>query len=324
MNYEEFLKIYQEGLSGNILIEKEERKPDVEHVKEQVHWDAAWGAGLTGKGVGVAVLDTGIYPHRDFGGRILAFADMVGRRESPYDDSGHGTHICGIIGGSGLVSGERYRGMAPGCGLAAVKVLDKRGNGYASDLLAGIAWVLEKKDALGLRILNISVGSFGKRGLGENSILVRGVDEAWDAGLVVVVAAGNNGPGRMSITTPGISRKVITVGSSDDDQEVLVGGNRMVDYSGRGPTAACICKPDLVAPGSRVVSCAGKADKYTIKSGTSMSTPVVSGAVALLLEKYPGLTNRDVKLKLMESSRDIGLPKNQQGWGILDVERLLL
>ena len=127
----------------------------------------------------------------------------------------------------------------------------------------------------------------------------------------------------MSITTPGISRKVITVGCSDDNTEVLVGGNRMVDYSGRGPTAACVCKPDIVAPGSCVVSCASQTDRYAIKSGTSMSTPIVSGAIALLLEKYPDMTNLDVKLKLMQTARDIGLPKNQQGWGLLDIERLL-
>ena len=249
---------------------------------------------------------------------------MVSRRNSPYDDCGHGTHICGIIGGSGAAAAGRYQGMAPGCNLVAVKVLDRKGNGYAADVLAGIAWLLERKDRLGVRIVNISVGSYGKKGMSENSALVRGVNEAWDAGLVVVVAAGNNGPRRMSITTPGISRKVITVGCSDDDTEVLVGGSRMVDYSGRGPTAACVCKPDLVAPGCSVVSCASRPDRYTIKSGTSMSTPIVSGAIALLLEKYPDMTNRDVKLKLMESARDIGLAKNQQGWGLLDVERLLL
>lgn len=293
-------------------------------VKELIHCQDAFTMGLTGKGVGVAVMDTGIFPHMDFDRRILAFADMVNRRPGPYDDCGHGSHICGIIGGSGVASDGRYQGMAPGCNLVAVKVLDKKGNGYASDVLTGLAWILERKDALGIRIVNISVGSGGKKGMTENSALVRGVNEAWDAGLVVVVAAGNNGPKRMSITTPGISRKVITVGCSDDYREVLVGGNRMVNYSGRGPTEACICKPDVVAPGSSVVSCAGRPGKYTIKSGTSMSTPIVSGAIALLLEKYPEMTNRDVKLKLMETSRDMGLPRNQQGWGLLDVEKLLI
>ena len=267
-------------------------------IKDQIRCGAAYRLGLTGKGIGVAVLDTGIFLHRDFDSRVTGFADMVNGKTFAYDDCGHGTHICGIIGGSGRMSGGRYSGIAPGCDLVMVKVLDRKGNGYSSDVLAGISWILERKEKLGIRILNISVGACSKRGMSENSALVKGVNRAWDAGLVVVVAAGNNGPRTMSITTPGISRKVITVGCSDDDREVLVGGNRMVDYSGRGPTAACICKPDLVAPGCSVVSCAGRADKYTIKSGTSMSTPIVSGATALLLERYPDMTNKDVKLKL--------------------------
>lgn len=294
------------------------------HVKEKVRYEAALTMGLTGKGVGVAVMDTGIFLHPDFGNRVVGFADMVNRHRDPYDDCGHGSHICGIIGGSGALSDGRYQGMAPGCNLVAVKVLDRKGNGYASDVLAGIDWLLNRKEELGLRIINISVGSGGRKNMNENSALVRGVNRAWDAGLVVVVAAGNNGPGRMTITTPGISRKVITVGCSDDYREILVSGKRMVDYSGRGPTAACICKPDVVAPGSSVVSCASRNGKYAIKSGTSMSTPIVSGAIALLLEKYPDMTNRDVKLKLLESARDLGLPRNQQGRGQLDVTRLLL
>ena len=292
-------------------------------IKDQIRCGAAYRLGLTGKGIGVAVLDTGIFLHRDFDSRVTGFADMVNGKTFAYDDCGHGTHICGIIGGSGRMSGGRYSGIAPGCDLVMVKVLDRKGNGYSSDVLAGISWILERKEQLGIRILNISVGACSKRGMSENSALVKGVNRAWDAGLVVVVAAGNNGPRTMSITTPGISRKVITVGCSDDDREVLVGGNRMVDYSGRGPTAACICKPDLVAPGCSVVSCSSRADKYTIKSGTSMSTPIVSGAVALLLERFPDMTNKDVKLRLRESSVDIGLPRNQQGWGLLDVGKMI-
>ncbi len=299
-------------------------------VKEIVRYRPAVELGLTGRGIGVAVMDTGIGLHPDFGNRIVGFADMVNRRRDVYDDCGHGSHICGIIGGNGRMSDGQYAGMAPGCNLVAVKVLDRKGNGYTRDVLAGIDWLLDRKDRLGIRIVNISVGSGGKKRITEDSELVRGVDRAWDAGLVVVVAAGNNGPGRMSVTTPGISRKVITVGCSDDHREILVGGRRMVDYSGRGPTAACICKPDLVAPGSRVVSCGGRSlggggnGRYAMKSGTSMSTPIVSGAIALLLEKYPDMTPRDVKIRLMNTCRDLGLPKNQQGWGLLDVTALLL
>lgn len=293
------------------------------HARQWIHCEAAERQAITGRGIGVAVLDTGIFPHDDFENRITVFKDMVQKRLQPYDDNGHGTHICAIIGGSGRASGGRYQGVAPGCNLIPVKVLDKKGNGYASDVLAGLKWIRANRERYNIRIVNISVGSFSKKGMNENSILVRGVDEAWDDGLVVVVAAGNMGPGSNTITTPGISRKVITVGCSDDDKEVNVMGNRMVDYSGRGPTVACICKPDLVAPGSSIISCTNEAGKYTFKSGTSMSTPLVSGAIALLLEKDPEMSNRDIKLALRERCVDLGLPKNQQGWGGLDVEKLL-
>ena len=292
--------------------------------RKSIHCEDLDTLGLTGAGVGVAVLDTGIYPHEDFENRIMAFKDFVRRRPGPYDDNGHGTHIAAMIGGNGASSGGRYRGVAPGCGLIAVKVLDFRGNGFASDVLAGLRWIRENKEKYGIRVVNISVGSLSRKDMSENSVLVRGVDAAWDDGLVVVVAAGNHGPGRMTITTPGISRKVITVGCSDDYKEVEVMGNRMVDYSGRGPTMACISKPGLVAPGSGIISCCNQPGQYMPKSGTSMSTPLVSGAVALLLERYPQMTNRDVKLRLIERAVDMGRPHNQQGWGLLDVGRLLL
>ena len=100
-------------------------------------------------------------------------------------------------------------------------------------------------------------------------------------------------------------------------------GSRMSDYSGRGPTGSCICKPDIVAPGASIISCSNHRGKYTCKSGTSMATPLVSGALALLLEKKPGMSNRDVKLLLRERAVDMGLPRNQQGWGILDIGELL-
>lgn len=279
--------------------------------------------GLTGRGVGVAVLDTGCFPHEDLDGRIAVFSDMIRKRSAPYDDNGHGTHVCGIIGGNGCASSGYYCGIAPGCSLIPVKVLDRRGNGYASDVLAGLRWIRQHKALYNIRIVNISVGSFSRKNMSEDSALVRGVNEAWDDGLVVVVAAGNMGPKSGTITTPGISRKVITVGCSDDHKEVNVMGSRMIDYSGRGPTGSCICKPDIVAPGASITSCSNRAGQYTGKSGTSMATPLVSGALALLLEKYPDMSNRDVKLRLWERAADLGLPRNQQGHGMLDIERLL-
>jgi len=291
------------------------------HAKSLINYPPA--SPYTGRGIGVAILDTGIYPHPDFDTRIIAFYDAVRRRSCPYDDNGHGTHISAIIGGNGRASDGRYCGIAPGSDIISVKVLDSKGNGFASDVLTGLHWLRQNKERLGVRIVNISVGSYSRKNMSEDSALVRGVDAAWDDGLVVVVAAGNNGPAPMTVTTPGISRKVITVGCSDDHKEVNVMGNRMVDYSGRGPTSNCICKPEIIAPGAGIISCANEGRRYTVKSGTSMSTPIVAGAIALLLEKYPGMSNRDVKLRLRERAVDVGLPKNQQGWGILDVARLL-
>ena len=135
--------------------------------------------------------------------------------------------------------------------------------------------------------------------------------------------SGGSGCGRKSGTegrkcdSTGKQPEIITVGSSD-----LLTGRTAI--SGRGPTFECVCKPDLVAPGNHVLACAPGADNgYGVKSGTSMSTPLVAGAAALMLEKKPELTNVQIKMKLKESARDMGLPKNQQGWGELDLERFM-
>ena len=296
-------------------------------VNRLIGTEAARNRNLTGRGVGIAVLDTGVYPHPDFAGRLCCFQDMVGGRKQPYDDNSHGTHVMGVLGGSGKRSGGRYEGVAPGASLIGIKVLDREGNGSVTDLLRGLSWIRKQKKRYGIRIVNISVGSVPRRETAETSALVRGVEAAWADGLVVIVAAGNEGPEARSVTTPGISRKVITVGCSDDQQSVRVGGISMVDYSGRGPTVSCICKPDVVAPGAAVVSCCvpsvWKNHYYGIKSGTSMATPVVSGAAALLREKSPYLTPKEVKLRLLERARDLGLPRNQQGRGMVDLAALL-
>ncbi len=299
----------------------------MDHVRQLIGMEEAKRWKLTGKGVGIAVLDTGVYPHPDFGRRLLIFKDMLNGRRAPYDDNSHGTHVMGVLGGSGESSSGLYGGVAPECNLIGIKVLDSRGNGSVSNVLKGLKWLREYKERYGIRIVNISVGSVPRRETGEQSALIRGVEETWADGLVVVVAAGNEGPSAHSVTTPGISRKVITVGSSDDHHAVEVCGSSMIHYSGRGPTGGCICKPDVVAPGASVVSCNAMSRRdnrlYGVKSGTSMATPVVSGALALLLEKEPDMTPKEVKLRLMERAMDLGLPRNQQGWGMLHVARLL-
>ena len=270
----------------------------------------------TGKGVGVALLDTGIYPHIDFKNRIWAFADFVSHKCRPYDDNGHGTHVAGILAGDGTASMGRYKGVAPGCGITSLKVLDGNGNGSRENVLQAFQWILENRNRYRIRIVNISVGTT-YRTKNDQDVLIKGVEKLWDEGLVVVAAAGNQGPKPGSVTAPGCSKKVITVGSSD-----MLSGSSAV--SGRGPTFECVCKPDLVAPGSRVTSCAAGGSRfYGIKSGTSMSTPLISGAAALMLEKNPQLTNVEIKMMLKESADDMGLPRNQQGWGKFNLRKFM-
>jgi serine protease AprX len=299
--------------------------------------DWAQSRGYTGRGVGVAVLDSGIYPHKDFiipRNRIIAFKDFINNYDEPYDDNGHGTHVAGIIGGNGIASDGKYRGIAPECNLIGIKILDSRGNGSTSNVLAGIQWMIDNKDRYNIKIANLSIGSPDKEG--ENDPLVKAVNAAWDAGIITLVAAGNDGPKSKSITSPGISRKVITVGASDDQKSVDIHGDIVSNYSGRGPTRACIKKPDVVAPGSDIMACA--CDKkyipnkdqsledlstyYVKKSGTSMATPMVSGALVLFIEKNPHIEPNDLKLYLKDCTNDLNFPQDQQGWGLIDIQKL--
>ena len=299
-------------------------------VKETVHYfcnDILFGH-IDGHGVTTAVLDTGISPHPDLKGRIVAFGDMLYGKKRMYDDNSHGTHVAGIIAGSGGLSSGLYAGIAPASQIVAVKVLDQKGEGKIRFLIEGIKAILRNRDKWQIRIVNISIGTLPHQGDEEEMELMRWVDRLWDEGLVVVAAAGNFGPRSGTVTIPGISKKVITVGASDDGNQKDRYGKVGTNYSGRGPTSECVCKPDLVAPGSYTRSCNGFSQKknqkaYSVKSGTSMSAPVVSGAVALLLSKYPDMKNVEVKLRLLMSADDMGKDPNIQGRGLLNIEKLL-
>lgn len=270
--------------------------------------------GILGEGVGVAVLDTGIYPHPDFfidGCRIAAFFDFINGNPLPYDDGNHGTHICGIIASGGKDIYGNYIGIAPKAHLICGKILSANGNGKIPVALSAFQWIYQNRNLYNIRIVNISMGMSVEKPMDEFSPFMQGINELWDAGFVVVAAAGNNGPKSKTITAPGIGRKIITVGSCEDT------------FSGRGPTINCIKKPDLCAPGNQVYSCKNRGREYLYKSGTSMSTPMVAGAAALLLSVHPELTNKDVKKKLIYSAKTLKLPWQQQGAGMLDIEKLL-
>lgn len=304
----------------------------MERVNRIIH--TAWGHrhGYKGDGIGVAVVDTGIVNHPDFvygRNRIIAFKDIIYKKKSLYDDNGHGTHVCGCLAGNGCQSQGLFCGIAPECNLIVVKALDYKGNGNTEEVLKGLDWILANKEKYNIRILNISIGTTQNRELDEESPFVQGVEHMWEKGLVVVAAAGNNGPEGKTIGAPGNSRKIITVGAVDDCEYVDLGNGRINNYSSRGPTDACIMKPDIVAPGSNITSCnyqymlGRMRSMYAIKSGTSMATPIVSGAVALLLQKYPDMTPREVKIRLKNRAVNYGMEQSHQGWGMIDIKKLL-
>lgn len=297
----------------------------MQRVRKMVAGEAT--AGIDGRGVTAAVLDTGMGGHPDLTGRAVCFRDFVGRGERIYDDSGHGTHVCGILCGSGALSAGRYRGMAPGIRLVVGKILDERGDGSTEAMLEGLDWVLELRNKYDIRIVNISVGIGNLKEREKERLLEDRIEELWRNGILVVCAAGNKGPREGSISAVG-GRRVVTVGCYDGS--FALGNPRSCElYSGRGISGSPIRKPDLVAPGTDIVSCSldfrrgmgGRA--YVTKSGTSMATPVVAGAAALAFQKYPGMTNEECKRKLLYTASDLGLAWNRQGWGLLNVEGLL-
>lgn len=279
-----------------------------------------------GGGICAAILDTGIAGHPDLRDRIADFRDFTGGGSVHRDDSGHGTHVAGILAGDGKVSGGVYAGMAPEAELLIGKVLDREGNGNVGDVLGGIDWILKNKEKSRVRIVNISVGTQPDLAWEQKQRFLEAVEELWDQGLVVVVSAGNYGPGEGTVAVPGNSRKVITVGVPDTEVRTSSRRKNNINYSGRGPTGACIVKPDVFAPGTGIISCNARyghpgEHPYIMKTGTSMAAPVVSGAIACLLSKYPDMTNVEVKLKLRSSC--VKCPGTGAGWGLLNVEKLL-
>ena len=280
--------------------------------------------------VGVAILDTGIGTHPDFDNRVVDFQDFVDGRQGSYDDSGHGTHVAGCVGGSGYVSRGVYKGIAPTCRLCVGKVLDSNGEGSIDCMRRGLIWVMQNRVRHRIRVLNISLGIGTSGDKDHMHELVELLDEMWEQGIVVVCAAGNNGPKEGTISPLGTSRKVITVGCHEGG---YFGARRDLceNYSGRGSQDMLYRKPDVVAPGTDIVSCcvrcrgngrSGYRNAYTRKSGTSMATPIVSGAAALYLQKFPYMNNEQVKRQMIYSARDMGDSWSKQGWGMLNLEQM--
>jgi serine protease AprX len=316
---------------------------------------------LKGAGVTIAVVDSGVALHPDIQ-TLTAAVDFTaagqlaqgitgllpgeGNLADPansVDPNGHGTHVAGILVGTGAQSADAHiRGVAPEANLVSVRVLDGAGRGQTSDVLAGLQWILSHKAQYGIRVVNISLGHpvFEPA---DADPLVQGVDALWDAGVVVVCSAGNNGrDGYVTVTSPCNSRKVITVGATNAHHTADISDDTITTYSSRGPTALdLVAKPDLVAPGNRVVSLrspgsqldllfperrmAGDPSNPSVKeyyemSGTSMASPIVAGTAALMIEQDPSLNPGTVKARLMASARKpaTGDPL-VTGAGLLDI-----
>ncbi|QZY55144.1 S8 family peptidase [Crassaminicella profunda] len=277
--------------------------------------------GYTGKGVGIAVLDTGVYPHDDLvkpTNRIIAFKDIVNNKSYPYDDDGHGTHVAGIAAGSGYAN-KKYMGIAPEANIIGVKVLDETGSGSTSDILAGLQWVIDNKDKYNIKIVNMSLGAPAEKSYREDP-LAKGAAEAARQGLTVITAAGNSGPNPRTITSPGISPSVITVGAVDDNRTTSYEDDFIANFSSRGPTTGGVSKPNIVAPGVDIMSLSNKGhSSYVSHSGTSMATPMVSGTAALLYQKEPNISPAEVQSKLTGTAINIGDSIYAEGAGILNI-----
>jgi serine protease AprX len=255
-----------------------------------------------------AVLDSGIdSTHVDLDeNKVIGFARCLSPLPCTglpaYDDEGHGTHVAGTIAGDGDGPSTAARGVAPGAALVGVKVLDHNGDGFTSDVVAGIEWVIANKDTYGIEALNISLGSEGcGDGLDADS---QAVNQAYAAGLVVAVAAGNAGPSTCTIGSPGDAKDAITVAAMAD---LGANGFKQGDFSSRGPTLDGRVKPDISAPGVAVTSAArGTINGYATMNGTSMAAPFVTGVALLIEDADPSLLNDEVREAIRTTAVDWG------------------
>ncbi|WP_135554925.1 S8 family peptidase [Paenibacillus cymbidii] len=286
----------------------------------------------------IAIIDTGVFPHPDLTrpvNRIVAFRDFVNGRKRPYDDNGHGTHVAGDAAGNGWSSGGLFRGPAPQADIVAVKAFDRNGEAYDSAIIQAIEWCIANRKRLRLRVLSMSFGG-PAHGACADDPLCQAIRKAVKAGLVVVAAAGNSGPRRGTIESPGNCPAAITVGAVNDRRSPAQADDRAAPFSSRGPAACARNKPDLAAPGDSIVSLRAPMSQldraypflrvggaYFVLPCTSMSTPLVAGAVAQLLQRCPSLTPGRVKTLLKRHAFRLGAGADAVGSGELDTRFLL-
>jgi serine protease AprX len=299
--------------------------------------DAAWARGNQGAGVGVAVLDTGVSDVNDLAGHLVHGPDLSGEGTS-VDTYGHGTVMAGLIAGDGSDSAgrRRYTGVAPKATVVAVKVAGSDGSVDVTTVLQAMHWVAAYRKQFNVRVLNLSWGVPSTQSPSVDPIN-HAVERLWGLGIVVVAAAGNSGPAPSTIVKPGDDPMVLTVGAYNDRLDDDETDDVLPIWSSRGPTSDGLSKPDLVAPGRRLVATRSFGSSieaanpsaligtsYIRGSGTSESTAVVSGLAALLLAQRPDLTPDQVKYLLRTTARPFAnYTANQMGAGRVQLERAL-
>ncbi|MFE6103650.1 S8 family peptidase [Streptomyces laurentii] len=284
----------------------------------QIGAPEAWAAGYDGTGVKVAVLDTGVdATHPDLADRIVETRSFV-PGETVRDGHGHGTHVASTIVGSGAASGGKYKGVAPGAKLVVGKVLDDGGSGSESSIIEGMDWAAHS----GAKVVSMSLG--GGDGADGTDPMALAVDELTaETGVLFAIAAGNSGPGAKTVGTPGAAAAALTVGAVDANDAVT-------SFSSRGPRGDGALKPEITAPGAGIVAAraAGTTmgtpvgDSYTQASGTSMATPHVAGAAAILAQRHPDWTAARLKSQLVSTAKTTAdTSVFAQGAGRTDVAR---
>jgi hypothetical protein len=294
---------------------------------EAIYAPAAWGLSR-GAGVVVALMDSGIAAHPDLpASKVLARANFAGQGGVGLDPAGHGTHLAGII----AANGSTFRGVAPDARLVDIRVLDQNGDGTLHSVVAGFDWLLKNRSALGIRVLNLSLGT-PQRSSYHEDFLAALAESAWFAGIAVVAAAGNDGPVPGMIATPGGDPFIITAGSYDDQGTPSTQDDRESTFSSRGLTVDGFAKPDVLAPGRRVVSLRANGSQleltkpervvtstlatangsgsknnslYVRMSGTSVSSAMVSGVAALVLSAHADYTPTKTKGAIVASGRGL-------------------
>ncbi|OLF12384.1 hypothetical protein BLA60_08460 [Actinophytocola xinjiangensis] len=286
----------------------------------QIGAPAAWEAGLTGEGVRVAVLDTGVdQTHPDLAGQEVAEQNFSASPDA-VDNYGHGTHVASILAGTGAKAGGKYRGIASGADILDGKVLDDYGFGSDSEIIAGMEWAAAQ-DA---DIISMSLGGADTPGLDPMEQAVETLTAEHD--VLFVIAAGNGFSNDEPVASPGSAPSALTVGAVDRDDS-------LAPFSLTGPTVGDgAVKPDLTAPGVEIVAALHSAgtiappveDGYTALSGTSMATPHVAGVAAMIAQQHPDWTAQQLKAALAGSATPTdGLTAFQQGSGRVDVPRAM-